>query len=82
MTRAVGEGGRRHLGQRALLDVAARSELRATFEPLTALFLIFARTTALFLSWVGPTLLAGSEAAAYAPPLRATNSASVDVTFA
>ena len=49
---------------------------------MTALFLIFARTTALFLSWADPTLLAGSEAAAYAPPLRATKSAIVDVTFA
>jgi hypothetical protein len=58
------------------------NEPRATFDPFTALFLIFARTTALFLSCVGPTLLAGNAVAAYAPPLSATNSASVEVTFA
>src|SRR4051794_9009862 len=46
-------------------------ESRATFEPFTALLLIFERTTAFFLSCLGPTLLAGSAVAAYAPPLRA-----------
>jgi hypothetical protein len=58
------------------------SEPSSTFVPSIAFFLIFSRVTALFLICRDPTLFAGSVAAAYAPPLRATNNASVAVTFA
>ena len=39
-------------------------ERSATFDPSTALFLIFARVTAALRSWVVPTLFFGSVAAA------------------